>query len=295
MRPRLIVVWVVLAGVLAHPVPSRSSDRALIIGEITRHVVEQGETLTSLAARFGIDAMTIASENQLPAGAPLEPGRQLLIDNRHIAPAEIAVDEIVINIPQRMLFYRDGDRVRAYPIAVGRSTWQTPQGAFTVVRKEQDPAWHVPPSIRAESARKGQLLPLVVPPGPRNPLGRFWIGLSLAGIGVHGTAAPSSIYQATTHGCMRLQGEQIEDLYDRVTVGTRGRIVYEPVLMAASGQGTFLEVHRDVYRRLTTTTSRQARELARRLALEDQVDWKVVDREVERRAGVARRISFTSD
>jgi L,D-transpeptidase ErfK/SrfK len=55
----------------------------------------------------------------------------------------------------------------------------------------------------------GRLLPLVVPPGPRNPLGRFWIGLSLAGIGVHGTPVPSSIR--------------------RVDVGTRGRIVYEPV------------------------------------------------------------------
>jgi L,D-transpeptidase ErfK/SrfK len=293
MRPRLIVVWVVLAGVLAHPVPGHSREWALITGGITRHVVERGDTLTTLAARFGADATTIASDNHLPTGQPLEPGRELLIDNRHIAPAEIAVGEIVINVPQRMLFYRDGTRVLAYPIAVGRSTWQTPRGAFTVVRKDQDPAWHVPASIRAESARKGQLLPLVVPPGPHNPLGRFWIGLSLAGIGVHGTPFPSSIYQATTHGCLRMQGEGIEDLYGRVTVGTSGRIVYEPVLMAANGEDTFVEVHQDVYRRLTTAAmSRYARELAGRLGLENQINWVMVDREIERRAGVARRVSF---
>jgi L,D-transpeptidase ErfK/SrfK len=295
MGLRLIVVWVVLAGVLVRPVPGRSSEPALIVGGTTRHAVEPGETLTSLAARFGVDATTIASENQLASGEPLEPGRQLLIDNRHIAPADMADGEIVINVPQRMLFYRDGNRVFAYPVAVGRSTWQTPEGRFTVVRKEQDPAWHVPASIRAESARKGQLLPLVVPPGPRNPLGRFWIGLSLAGIGVHGTPVPSSIYQATTHGCLRLQGEGIEDLYGRVTVGAPGRIVYEPVLMAGSGEDSFLEVHRDVYRRLKTATSRQARDLARRLALENQIDWTIADREIERRAGVARRVSLTAE
>ena len=294
MRLRLIA-WVVFAGVFLYPVPGRSGEWALITGGITTHVVERGDTLTTLAARFGVDAPTIASDNHLAKGQSLEPGRELLIDNRHIAPAHIAAGEIVINVPQRMLFYRDGNRVLAYPIAVGRSTWQTPEGAFTVVRKEQDPAWHVPASIRAESARKGQLLPLVVPPGPRNPLGRFWIGLSLAGIGVHGTPVPSSIYQVTTHGCLRLQGEEIEDLYGRVTLGTSGRIVYEPVLMVASGGDIFLEVHQDVYRRSTTATSRQAREQARRLALEDQIDWMVADREAERRAGVARRISFTRE
>lgn len=295
MRSRLIVVCLVLVGVLVHPVPGHSSESALITGGIERYVVARGDTLTTLAARFGVDAPTIASDNRLPTGQPLEPGRELLIDNRHIAPADIAAGEIVINVPQRMLFYRDGNRVLAYPIAVGRSTWQTPGGAFTVVRKEQDPAWHVPPSIRAESARKGHVLPLVVPPGPRNPLGRFWIGLSLAGIGVHGTPAPSSIYQVTTHGCLRLQGEGIEDLYSRVTVGTPGRIVYEPVLMAASGEDTFLEVHRDVYRRLTTATSRHARELARRLALDGRIDWTDADREIERHAGIARRISLRAE
>lgn len=292
MRPRFVLLWVVL-GVVLHPFPGVSSASSVMVGETARHVVARGETLTSLAAYYGVDPATIASDNRLATGQSLAPGRELLIDNRHIAPAEVAAGEIVINVPQRMLFYRDGDRLLAYPIAVGRSTWRTPLGAFTVVRKEEDPAWHVPASIRAESARKGQLLPLVVPPGPRNPLGRFWIGLSLEGIGVHGTPFPSSIYQVATHGCLRLQAEGIEDLYGRVSVGTRGRIVYEPMLMAASGGDTFLEVHRDVYRRVTTTASGYVRELAGRLGLNDQIDWMVADREVEGRAGVARRISFT--
>lgn len=295
MRPRLIVALLLFAGILACPVDSLASDPPVLTGGITTHSVAPGETWTSLAARFGVEAATIAIDNHMTADSELEPGRELYIDNRHIAPARIAAGEIVINVPQKMLFFRDGDRVLAFPIAVGRATWPTPGGPFTVERKAHDPAWHVPASIRAESARKGQLLPLVVPPGPRNPLGRFFIGLSLAGIGIHGTPFPSSIYQSSTHGCIRLQAESIEDLYGRVTVGTRGRIVYEPVLLAISGDATYLEVHRDVYRRLTPSTSRYARELAKRLTMDDRIDWRVADAEIERRAGVARLVSSTAE
>jgi hypothetical protein len=65
--------------------------------------------------------------------------------------------------------------------------------------------------------------------------------------------------------------------------------------MAGSGEDSFLEVHRDVYRRLKTATSLQARDLARHLGLEDQIDWTIADREIERRAGVARRVSLTAE
>ena len=293
MRRLLIVACLLFLGTVTYSAPVRASEPVLVTGGITTHVVERGETLTSLAADFGVDPATIVFDNQLAAGRALEPGRELLIDNRHIGPAAITSGEIIINVPQRMLFYRDGDRVLAYPIAVGRTTWQTPAGPFTVVRKEEDPAWHGPASIRAESARKGRLLPLVVPPGPSNPLGRFWIGLSVAGIGVHGTPVPSSIYQTSTHGCIRLQGDGIEDLFGRVAVGTPGRIIYEPVLLAGDGDDVYLEVHRDVYHRVPAGISQQAHELARRLALADRIDWTLAEREMERRAGIARRVSLT--
>jgi len=291
MHRPLIVVSFVLAGILAHPVDGSAGEPEVITGGIATYVVVSGETLTSIAARFGVDASTIASDNGLAAGQPLEPGRTLMIDNRHIVPATIVAGEIVVNVPQRMLFYREGEHVVAYPVAVGRPTWQTPQGAFTVTRKEEDPAWHVPASIRAESARKGQELPLVVPPGPRNPLGRFWIGLSLAGIGLHGTPVPSSIYRTATHGCVRLQGDRVEDLYGRVDIGTPGRIVYEPVLLTSHRGEVYLEAHRDVYRRATTSALQQAHELAARLGLAHRIDWTLAAAEIERRAGIARRVS----
>ena len=290
MRVRFIVLT--LLGVITLCAPSAiGADHPAISGGVTAYTVAAGDTLTAVAARFGVYPSTIAADNHLDARRSLETGRELRIDNRHLIPDAVVPGEIVVNVPQRMVFYSDGERVFAYPIAVGRATWQTPAGTFTVVRKEENPAWHVPASIRAESARAGHPLPLVVAPGPKNPLGQFWIGLSLAGIGIHGTPAQSSIYQATTHGCIRLQRDPIADLYSRVMPGTLGRIVYEPILIAESGDDVYIEVHADVYRRLAASPYEIARTLAARLGLADRIDWSLADREIDRHAGVARRVS----
>ena len=161
---------------------------------------------------------------------------------------------------------------------------------------ELDPAWHVPESIRQESARAGKFLPHVVPAGPGNPLGRFFIGLSLASIGIHGTPSPSSIYQTATHGCMRLQADNIAELYSHVRVGTRGRIIYEPVLLTREGDDIFVEVHADVYSRMPPGTAHEhARELAARLGVSNRIDWAVADRQIDQTGGIARQIHLQPD
>ena len=68
-------------------------------------------------------------------------------------------------------------RRSGYPIAVGRPSWPTPTGDFTVTVLERHPTWEVPRSILEESRRAGRIQPPVVPPGPNNPLGDFWIGI----------------------------------------------------------------------------------------------------------------------
>lgn len=290
MRARFTVSTLLILTVLSTTRASDASGPA-ISGGVTLYTIAAGDTLTALAARFGVYPSTIAIDNQLNSRRPLEIGRQLRIDNRHIVPDALVPGEIIVNVAQRMIFYQDIDRLLGFPIAVGRSTWQTPAGHFAVIRKAENPAWHVPASIRAESIRSGHTLPLVVPPGPRNPLGRFWIGLSLSGIGIHGTPSQSSIYQTATHGCIRLQRDQIADLYSRVMPGTPGRIVYEPILMAEIDGEVYLEAHSDVYGRLSTSPYQQARELAARLGLGDRLDWMAADREIDRHAGIARRVS----
>src|SRR5690242_1164396 len=109
------------AGVLAWALA------AAVSGGVTVYTVMPGDSLSMIAARFGVYPATIAADNNLNVRQPLETGRQLRIDNRHIVPETLADREVVVNIPQRMVFYRDGQQVFAYPAAVGRATWRTPQ------------------------------------------------------------------------------------------------------------------------------------------------------------------------
>jgi L,D-transpeptidase ErfK/SrfK len=214
------------------------------------------------------------------------------IDNRHLVPAGIGRRSILVNLPQRMLFFADSaNHVTGLPIAAGRATWRTPVGAFAVETKERNPTWEVPVSIREEARREGKSLPAVVPPGPDNPLGRFWLGLSIPNVGIHGTNAPLSIYRLATHGCVRLHPDDIEWLFNRVEVGWPGEIVYEPVLLAAVGNEVFVEAHPDVYRRVGGDARQQVRARAAMLGLGARIDWTLVDAEIERRSGIARLVS----
>jgi hypothetical protein len=117
-------------------------------------------------------------------------------------------------------------------------------------------------SIRQDARQAGRELPAEVPPGPNNPLGDFWLGLSGGGIGIHGTNVPASIYRTVTHGCVRLHPADIEWLFSRVPKGGSVQTIYEPMLLAEEDSRVFLEVHRDAYRLAPVTVAR-ARTLAR--------------------------------
>jgi L,D-transpeptidase ErfK/SrfK len=261
-----------------------------LLGSDATYTVRPGESLTSIGARFGVDARVLAAGNGLKPDERLQIGQQLIVDNRHIVPATGGV-EIVVNVPQRMLFYTaEGGPRRAYPIAAGRATWKTPTGAFTITVKEADPTWDVPPSIQEEMRREGKPVLTHVLPSPQNPLGKYWLGLSIPGIGIHGTNASSSIYGLVTHGCIRLHPDDIEELFTAVQVGAQGRILYEQVLLARDGDSIFLEVHPDSYRKgsdpLPFVIDR-----ARTEDFLDMLDLSLVQEVIEKRDGIARDVT----
>jgi len=61
---------------------------------------------------------------------------------------------------------------------------------------------------------------LVIPPGPNNPVGLAWIGLSLQGYGIHGTPVPEHIGRAESKGCFRLANWNAVKLFNMVEIGT---------------------------------------------------------------------------
>jgi L,D-transpeptidase ErfK/SrfK len=278
-------------GALAAPSAASEPARGMT-GGVTSYITSPGDTLGSIGARLGVEVATLASENGLKPTAKLPVGLTLRVDNRHLIPAATEPGVIVLNLPQRMLFYDDETVVRGIPVAVGQPGWQTPTRPFTVLTKETDPTWEVPVSIQAEARRAARTLPTVVPPGPNNPLGKFWLGLSIPSVGIHGTNAPSSIYRAATHGCIRVGAEDIAWLFSRVSVGTRGQIVYEPILLAVIDDEILLEVHRDVYRRLHGDSELLVRALADAAGVSGDVDWDQAVRVIGAHDGVARRVGM---
>ena len=111
-------------------------------------------------------------------------------------------------------FWRDLKLAKTYTVAVGQEGLETPEGLYSIQDKQVEPTWHVPDSDWA-----GSLAGQSIPPGPSNPLKARWMGI-FEGAGIHGTEETSSLGTAASHGCVRMSIPDVEDLYDRVEVGT---------------------------------------------------------------------------
>lgn len=136
---------------------------------------------------------------------PVEPKR---------TPARFGAVIVVTRGANTLKLYEGRTLVRTFPVATGQSIYPTPAGIWSIANKQRDPWWY-PPTYDAWA--KG-LKP--VPPGPGNPLGTRWLGLTAPGVGIHGTDADTSIGYSASHGCVRMHVPDAEWLFDRVPVGT---------------------------------------------------------------------------
>ncbi|MFZ1547921.1 MAG: L,D-transpeptidase family protein, partial [Candidatus Nitrotoga sp.] len=265
---------------------------AALVGEQFEYAVQRGDSLTKISARFGIEVSALARMNGINKDTPLQLGQLLQIDNRHIIPEQLT-DGILINLPQRMLYYfQAGMLMTHYPVGLGRPNWRTPIGNFNVINLQENKTWYLPKSIQEEMRREGKIVLTQVPPGPENPLGKHWIGLSLPGIGIHGTIAPASIYHFLSHGCIRLHPDDIAALFQQVRKKQPGKIIYVPALLVRLKDGRiFLEVNRDVYKKsidpITIVESS-----ARIQRFGDMVDWSKVKEVIQLKEGLAREVGL---
>jgi lipoprotein-anchoring transpeptidase ErfK/SrfK len=125
---------------------------------------------------------------------------------------------VIRRASNQLHLYRGMRPWRLFPIATGQSSYPTPLGRFTIVVKWRNPWWY-PPSSPWATGRKP------VPPGPGNPLGTRWMGLSAPGVGIHGTPDAASIGYSASHGCIRMGIPDAEWLFGRVEIGTTVFIV----------------------------------------------------------------------
>ena len=264
-----------------------------VAGGVFEYTVQPGDYLIKIGARFGVAAAVLSRENGLKYNAKLMPGKKLIIDNRHIIP-EAREEGLLINLPQRMLYYfRDWELAAAYPVGLGKPSWPTPAGSFTVIDKAVNKAWRVPKSIQEEMRREGQIVKTEVPPGPDNPLGKHWLGLSLTSIGIHGTIAPASIYHFQSHGCIRLHPDDIEALFAQIERGATGSIIYAPLLLTESDGRIFVEAHRDIYNESDVSLA-ALEQLANDAMLSDRINWLHAADVLEQKDGIARDVTLYS-
>ncbi len=224
-----------------HPLPPPGTD---VVGSLAAVRARASDSLLGLARNFDVGHDEILDANpevnpELPGG-----GARVLIPTQHILPPGLR-EGIVVNLAALRLYYypADGHTVITHPAGIGRGSWATPEGNARVVSKDIDPVWRIPPSIRTESARLGETLPAVVPPGPDNPLGQYALRLNLPGYLIHGTNRPYGIGMRVSHGCIQLYPEDISALFPKVPVGTKVTVINRPYLIGRIAGHPYLEAH----------------------------------------------------
>ena len=119
---------------------------------------------------------------------------------------------IVVSLEDRKLaLVEDGVVKQVYSVAVGKPSTPSPVGTFTIERRVANPTYH----------HDGK----TILPGPRNPVGTRWMGLSKHGYGIHGTNEPNSIGKAASHGCIRMAKADLEEIYALVAEGDTVELV----------------------------------------------------------------------
>jgi L,D-transpeptidase ErfK/SrfK len=226
------------------------ADGSVVVGTDSRVTVSSEDKLFDIARRYGIGYPEIVRAN--PGTDIWKPGgtQEILLPVRRILPPA-PHEGIVVNLPEHRLYFypkpslRKAQTVITYPVSIGRMDWHSPLGQTRIIAKERHPNWYPTESVRAEHAARGDPLPKVVPPGPKNPLGEYKIRLAV-GDGtyeIHGTNNPVAVGLAVTHGCIRMYPEDVAALFEAISVGTKVWLINEPVKIAYVDGKLLLEVH----------------------------------------------------
>jgi lipoprotein-anchoring transpeptidase ErfK/SrfK len=168
-------------------------------------------------SRAGLRLDQTASERMVAAA--LRSGRPTTVKlpTRALRPdrsdAEAGTTITVDLSTNTLRLYQGLKLVKTYPVATARAGFATPRGTWHVMSKLVNPSWHNP-----DPTGWGAGMPLVIPPGPGNPLGTRALALDAAGILIHGSYASGSIGSYASHGCIRMQIWDAEDLVPRVPV-----------------------------------------------------------------------------
>lgn len=248
MKIAILLLSLLLPTTLLAATYNLSSEYFDVIGAPRTVVAKHEDTLVEIARQAGIGLEQMERTNPgvdmwLPGA-----GTKVTIPSQYVLP-NAPREGLVLNLPEMRMYYfpprRAGQpaQVQTFPIGIGRETWETPLGKTRITSKVKDPVWRPPESIRKEHAAKGDPLPMIVPAGPDNPLGRYAMGLGIPGYLIHSTNKPIGVGMRVSHGCIRMLPEDIERLFPQLPVGTPVNIINQPVKVGWYGGKLYMEVH----------------------------------------------------
>jgi len=166
------------------------------------------------AQAMALGAANEKVEKQAPEQQAAVAGAQKQATEQQAVATSATKRVIVVSLEDRKLaLVEDGQVKKVYSVAVGKPSTPSPVGTFTIERRVANPTYH----------HNGK----TVLPGPGNPVGTRWMGLSKHGYGIHGTNEPKSIGKAASHGCIRMSQTDLEEFYELVAVGDTVELVGE--------------------------------------------------------------------
>lgn len=159
--------------------------------------IEPGDQLRKVAQQYGITWEYLAKLNQIDPKR-IRPGQKLKVIK---GPFHVFVDlsDFTLTVHSHGYF------VKRYTIGTGKDH-STPTGKFVVKDKLVDPTYYGPDGVIAND-------------DPTNPLGERWIDIGDS-YGIHGTIDPASIGKAESKGCVRMQNDDVAEVYDLLGVGS---------------------------------------------------------------------------
>ncbi len=169
----------------------------------TVHQVQSGDTLGRIASANRTTVEFIKRANGLKNDV-IRPGQKLKLPKGRFT---IVVDKS----QNQLLLTEENQFIKSYSVATGKDN-STPVGTFKIVTKLVNPVWYT----------QGAVVP---PDSPENILGTRWMGIDKQGYGIHGNEDPSAIGQQVTAGCVRMNNEDVEELFDIVPMGTEVTVV----------------------------------------------------------------------
>jgi len=295
-----------------------------VIGAVSTVAASYDDTLVDIARRHGLGYQDIVRANpDVNVWLPGE-GTEVVLPNRFVLPPGPR-SGLVLNLAEYRMYYfpepKAGEpaKVHTYPMSIGRMDWETPLGRTQIVATAKNPAWYPPQSVRDEHAADGDPLPRIVKPGPKNPLGTRALRLGIPGYLIHGTNRPAGVGMRVSHGCIRMFPEDVEFLFDRISVKTTVRIIDVPVKMGWDGEALVAEVHQllEMPQRLPEETAEQIETLDADVELPDieafskdpltyvteqfivataekagQLDWDLIETLVERSDGIPEAVGI---